>query len=425
MHMRIPVILFACMLSITAMGQERKIQATWYVDGAKEKYENRSHTSLESLEQGTSVIYATNSVDLILTRLRMNKASGGVIDEDRMDTGRNSALLADCGSKVTMEFCEVVSHTPQADGVTASGKGTRIKLEEGSVTTNRLASKAICAIHGADVIVHKTEVNTSGNQSPAFFALDSGAVTVTEAFGLNAGQASPSFYVSTGKISADKCRMSSAKWTICSLDDGLLELTGNELKAGGICGFLVYGADRERECRSYGVLNLKKNTITVSEGPLILLTNSGADIYLTGNKISCKNDEIISVRRDEWGTKGLNQGDGSLYLEKQTLNGDIFVDSISSLSVFLKKGAKLNGRITGDPTDRRVVKINMYKGSTWTVKGDIYVTAVSFEGLSLEKGLKQIKGKHVIYYDPDALINSHLEGKEYRTGGGVLRPMKK
>ena len=42
----------------------------------------------------------------------------------------------------------------------------------------------------------------------------------------------------------------------------------------------------------------------------------------------------------------------------------------------------------------------------------------------LEKGLKQLKGKHVIYYDASNLINSYLEGKEYKTGGGWLRPMK-
>lgn len=425
MYKRIRTIVFVCLLPIFALGQNKGIQATWYVDGAKEKYENRSHTSLESMEQGSSVVYATNGVDLILTKLRMNKTSGGIVDDDRRETGRNSALLADGGSRVLIESCYVTSHSTQADGITANGKGTIAIIQEGSVNTYRSASTAVGAINGAEVTVQKTEVNTSGNQSPAFFALDSGAVKVTEAFGLNAGQASPSFYVSTGKIDAEKCRMSSAKWTIGSLDDGLMEITGSELKAGGVCGFLVYGADRERECRSYGVLNLKKNTITVSEGPLILLTNSNADITLTGNKISCKDDEIISVRRDEWGVKGLNQGDGTVNLEKQTLNGDIFVDSISCLTLCLKKGAKLNGRITGDPTDRRIVKVLMHKGATWTVKGDVYLTAISFEGVSKEKGLKQIKGKHVLYYDPDALINSSLEGKEYKTGGGVLRPMKK
>ncbi|MBO4723751.1 MAG: hypothetical protein J5596_00330 [Bacteroidaceae bacterium] len=418
------LLMFWALFPMLAMGQTN-IQASWYVDGSKVKFENRSHTSLESMDQGASVIYATNGVELILTKLRMNKTSGAILDDDRRETGRNSALLADAGSQVLLEFCEVTSHASQANGVTASGKGTKITLQEGVMTTNRAASMAVNSIHGAEVIVKKTEVNTSGNQSAGIFALDSGLVVATEAFGLCGGQASPLFYVVSGKIQADKCRMSSAKWTIGSVDDGLLEVTGSELKAGGICGFLVYGADRDRKCRSYGVLNLKKNTITVSEGPLILLTNSFADITLTGNKISCKSDEIISVRRDEWGVKGLNQGDGHLYLEKQTLNGDIFVDSISSLSVFLKKGAKLNGAITGDPTDTREVKVVMHKGSSWTVKGDVYLTAVSFDGVSMEKGLKQIKGKHVIYYDADALINSSLGGKEYKTGGGVLRPMKK
>ena len=42
----------------------------------------------------------------------------------------------------------------------------------------------------------------------------------------------------------------------------------------------------------------------------------------------------------------------------------------------------------------------------------------------LEKGLKQLKGKHTIYYDPSDPANAQLEGKEYKTGGGKLCPLK-
>ena len=217
--------------------------------------------------------------------------------------------------------------------------------------------------------------------------------------------------------------MSAGKWTIGSVDNGLIELNDNELKAGSVCGFLVYGADgKDRERRSSGKLILKNNNITVTEGPLLFVTNAMGEISLSGNKISCRNDEIICIKADEWGVKGSNQGQGTIDVEKQTLKGDIYVDSISTLKLVLNKGAKLNGSITGMPSDRREVRVTMGKGSVWTVKGDVYLTDIMFEQ-PIEKGLKQIKGKHVIYYDPD--LSTGLGGKEYKTGGGVLKPMKR
>ena len=59
----------------------------------------------------------------------------------------------------------------------------------------------------------------------------------------------------------------------------------------------------------------------------------------------------------------------------------------------------------------------------WTVKGESYLTSIEFTK-SLKKGLKQLKGKHVIYYDPDDTRNASLGGREYKTGGGKLCPLR-
>lgn len=424
MLMRFKVLFCVCMLPALVWGQSRKPYASWYVDGAKEKSENRSHTALEAFEQGQSVIYATNAVDLYLTYLRVNKTSGGIMADDRRETGANSALLADGASKVRLDRCEVISHSAQADGITASGQDTKVTVNEGTVSTSRQFSVGVSSINNALVTVNKTEVNTIDHQSPAFYVHNGGEMTVTEAFGRNTGQASPEFYVGGGKISATKCRLNSAKWTIGSVDTGLLEVSASELKSGGICGFLVYGAnDKVNELRALDRLVLVKNKITVGEGPLILVTNAGGEITLSKNKINCKDDVIIAVKADEWGVKGANMGNAMIDLVNQSLKGDIYVDSISSLELYLKKGGKLNGAITGNPCDGRSVNVHLEKGGAWTVKGDVYVNRVTFEQ-PLKKGLKQLKGKHVIYYDADDPYNEPLGGKEHKTSGGWLRPMK-
>ena len=42
----------------------------------------------------------------------------------------------------------------------------------------------------------------------------------------------------------------------------------------------------------------------------------------------------------------------------------------------------------------------------------------------VEKAVKSLKGKHTIYYDPSDPANAPLGGKEYKTGGGRLCPLK-
>lgn len=412
--------IFLMVLGLADASAQGQFSATWFVDGAKVKNENRSHTTLEAMEQGSSVIYATNGVDLILTKLRMNKTSGSIVDEDRRQTGRNSALLADGGSKVLMEVCDLTSHTPQADGITSSGEGTRVIVQEGTITINRAGSAAVSAIHGGDVVVQETAVNTAGNQSPAFIALDGGSIDVTGAFGLTAGQASPLFH-SDGKVVATKCRMNAARWTIGNVEDGQLMLVKNEVKSGGISGFLLYST---KDAAVESMLNLADNKISVGEGPVFLVTNNNnAHISVKGNSISCKSNILMEVRADDWGTKGQNGGHAHLWVDKQSLSGKIFVDSISTLEVGLRKGAKLNGQINDKENRCAQVSVHIGTGSSWTSKGESYLTSITFEQ-PLAKGLKQLKGNHTIYYDPQDPANAPLEGKEHKTGGGVLRPLK-
>ena len=419
--MRIKVLFFVCLLPVLVWGQNRKPMASWYVDGNKEKSENRSHTALEATDQGYSVVYATNGVDLILTNLRMNKTSGGIVDSDRRQTGVNSALLADAASRVRVEYCDVTSHAPQSDGITASGDSTRIIITKGTVTTNRPGSVGISSIHGAEISVTETQMTTYDHQSAAFYALDGGKLDITAALGKTGGQGSPLFH-SSGVMTATKCRMTSGKWTVGNVEDGSLDLSKNVVSAGGVSGFLLYSTKDDNNIHS--VLNLTQNSISVGEGPLFMVTNNNdANIIVQGNSFKCKSDELIEVKADEWGVKGSNGGHATLTVNKQTLKGDSFVDSISSLNVVLNKGGRLNGNINKEENRCAKVHVQVNAGGRWTSKGDSYITSITF-AQPLEKGLKQLKGKHTIYYDPSDPANAQLEGKEYKTGGGKLCPLK-
>ena len=161
---------FAWVLLTAAVASgQSSYRATFLVDGATEKKDvYRSHTSLESFESGASVVYATAGADLTLTRMRLNKTSGSSIDPDRRETGRNSVVLADGGSKLLLEYCDVNSHTAQADGLSASGDGTVVMVEEGNFNITRATSTAVNATNHSKITVHKSNVYTYSNQSPSF-----------------------------------------------------------------------------------------------------------------------------------------------------------------------------------------------------------------------------------------------------------------
>lgn len=394
--------------------------ATFYADGAKEKDQNKSYVSLEAYEQGSSVVYATNQVNLYVIKLRMAKTAGGINDENRRFNGLNSVLLADKGSRITIDDCEIRSNTPLADGLSAIGSGTFVKLNKGLVATTRNNSSALNAIKDGVVYVSETEVNTYSDQSSLFYTSQGGNMDVSEAIGGSSGQASPLFY-SSGTLNGYKCHLNSAKWTIGNVDGGTLTLQKSVLKSGGICGFLVYGVHNKE---GHGMLNLSKNSITVNEGPLFLVTNTdNASITLSGNKIKCKDKELMSVRSDDWGEEGKNGGHVSLFVEKQALTGDINVDSISGMYLILKSGAKYTGQINARENRSADVRVKLGAKSQWKSNGESYLTSIEFEQ-PVEKAVKSLQGKHTIYYDPADPANAPLGGKVYKTGGGTLCPLK-
>lgn len=365
--------IIACILlcTISVSAQVTDYRATYYVDGAEKKDQFRSHTSLESVEQGGSVVYATNGVDLILTKMRLNKTSGSISDPDRRETGRNSVILADGGSKVLLELCDVVSHISQADGITAKGRDTKVTVQEGKISINRTGGTAVNVVAGGAVELNETDITTDS-------------------------------------------------WALCNVDGGTVTFNDCIMKEGGVCGFLLYGA---KSNDGHGTLNLNRNMLTVSDGPMFLVTNTNASIIMTGNKINGMTDELMSVKADYWGPKGANGGNASLILKKQSVSGDIKVDSLSSLELKLQKGARLNGRINPNENRCAQVKVKIESGAVWTVKGDTYLTSIEFTR-PVKKGLKQLKGKHVIYYDPNDADNAPLGGREYKTGGGKLCPLR-
>lgn len=122
----------------------------------------------------------------------------------------------------------------------------------------------------------------------------------------------------------------------------------------------------------------KNSTITTNKGDSFYVTNTTATINLENNKI-VNNDttgNFLRIKSDSWGSSGSNGGDVTLNLTSQNVEGNIVVDSLSTLIVNMSS-SNYEGIINGENTAKNI-KLIIKSSSKIKLLGDSYVT--SFEG---------------------------------------------
>lgn len=81
------------------------------------------------------------------------------------------------------------------------------------------------------------------------------------------------------------------------------------------------------------------------------------------------------------GTQWKNGGQVKLLANKQTLNGHIKADSISSVTIKLNQGSTLTGAINPNNTAKKA-SLTLSKDSIWNVTADSYLTELNNEDSS-------------------------------------------
>lgn len=77
-----------------------------------------------------------------------------------------------------------------------------------------------------------------------------------------------------------------------------------------------------------------------------------------------------------WGTAGSNGAQVDATFDSQTVEGDIVVDTISTLNLTLSNNSSFTGTI--NIIDNAVVTVE--KGSTWTLIGDCSISSLDNQG---------------------------------------------
>ena len=304
-----------------------------------------------STEGSQNALLVTNGISKI-SNAKITKL-GNSNDENLDFYGTNAAVLVKNGT-LNMDGGSVTANGLHANG-TINLTNTNIKI-----TSNN--SGAIMVTGGGKLNAINVTAETDGNSS-ALIRSDRGGGTMIvngEKYTAN-GIGSPVIY-STADVTVNNATLISTKsegavvegknlitLNNVNLTDTNTTLNGNSETYKNIFIYQSMSGDADEGTASF---TAKDSTITTNKGDTIFVTNTKATISLTNNKI-INNDStgaFLRIQSGKWGRSGSNGGDVTLNINNQTINGDIFVDNISTLNMKLTNGSNYTGKINGNNT---------------------------------------------------------------------------
>ena len=336
-----------------------------------------------STEGSQNAFLVTNGTSKI-SNAKITK-SGNSNDENSDFYGTNAAVLVKNGT-LNIDGGSVTTNGSHANGVFAYANGT-INLTNTNIKTTSNNSGAIMVTGGGKLNATNVTAETDGNSSAPIRSDRGGGIMIVNGGKYTAnGIGSPIIY-STANVTVNNATLISTKsegavvegknsitLNNVNLTDTNTTLNGNSETYKNIFIYQSMSGDADEGLASFSA---KDSTITTNKGDTIFVTNTKATISLTNNKI-INNDStgaFLRIQSGKWGRSGSNGGDLTLNANNQIINGDIFVDNISTLNMKLTNGSNYTGKINGNNTAKNIT-LSLDSTSKIKLTGDTYVNTL-------------------------------------------------
>ena len=380
--------------------------------------ENLSGKTLSSTTSDQSVVYITQSgINIINSNL--NKASGDSSNTENSEFyGVNAAVLVN-GGGLTMTDGTITTAAKGANAICATNNG-KVTISGTTITsTGSGSARGLHATYGGKIEANKVNISTKGG-SCATLATDrgEGTVTCTECTLSTAGAGSPLIY-STGDITISKTTgtATGAQAVVIEGKNTATIKESSNLKCNAMpnrktvdqCGVMLYQSMSGDAASGTSTFNCDKSTIEIqssssvySSAPMFFITNTQAKINLEECTFKYGSGVFLKAEgTSEWGSSGSNGGVVTLTLTNQDIEGDIIVDSISSLTINLV-GSSIKGKINEANTAAKLA-INLDSDSKITLTGNSYYTSISNEKTD---GTNLINGTYKWTYTEEKEVKS-------------------
>ena len=364
-------------------------------------YSSTSYSSTGDDENALRVDGATVTLDSVT----VDKSAGSSSNtEDGDFYGQNAALLATNGANVTIKNATVNSSAQNGNGIFSYGTGTTVNVSDSTITTTADNSGGIQTTGGGTTNATNLTVNTSGNSAAAIRSdRGGGTVVVDKGTYTSNGYNSPAVYstadvtVSNATLTANNSESlviegkNSIKLNNCDVSGNMSSTEGSSSDEN-VHNVMIYQSMSGDAEVGTSEFDMTGGSLTGNNGDMFYITNTHSIINLSNVDITNKDADAYLMRvtgnsaARGWGKAGANGAQVEFTASNQTLNGDIAVDTVSTLNMTLTDSSDFTGTINiidnaqnGTAVDNNAV-VTIDSDSTWTLTGDCTVTSLENNG---------------------------------------------
>ena len=292
--------------------------------------------------------------------------------------GDNAAIFAANGATLNLSNMVVETNGTHANAVFSYGEGTSVNVSDSYIETSGNCSGGIMTTGGGTMNAENLTINTSGNSSAAIRSdRGGGTVTVTGGSYTTSGTGSPVIY-STADITVNNAEMeSTASQGVVVEGKNSVTLNNVELTADNN----TKNSDKSDYYQAVMIytssFTMNGGRLTNANGDIFFVNNTATTIDLTGAEIINNGDGIfLRAAAAGWGSEGSNGGHVNMTAADQEINGDMVVDEVSELNLYLKDNSSFTGAINSDG-EAGSVYVEIEEGSRWVLTGDSYITSLT------------------------------------------------
>ncbi|PWJ69612.1 hypothetical protein B0O40_1983 [Ruminococcaceae bacterium R-25] len=345
------------------------------------------------------------------SNIKVTKTGDSASGDEADFYGDNAAIFATDGATLTLTEIAVDTNGTHANAVFSYGNGTTVNISNSVITTSGNCSGGLMTTGGGTMNASNLDIHTTGNSSAAIRS-DRGGGTVTVDGGtyVTDGTGSPAIY-STADITVSNATLESTQSEGVVVEGknsvtlNNVNLTANNTKHNSdksisYNAVMIYQSMSGDASVGLAKFTMSGGSITNKNGDIFFVNNTATTITLENVEIVNQDSNGVFLREAAagWGSEGSNGGKVNLYLKKQAQTGDIIVDNVSALNLYLSENTTYTGAINA--ANEGEVYVEIEKGSTWVLTGDSYIT-----GLTCEADAVDLNG-HKLY----------VGGTEYTAG---------
>ena len=324
-------------------------------------------------------------------------SNGAPSGDSSMGAGSSQDSI-DGTTEANIENVEITTYSDKSRGLDATYNGI-INAKNVVINTNGQSCAALATDRGeGEVHVTNSELNTgvskeSGRGSPIIYS--TGNITVADSTG-------------TAYVSQIACieGKNSIELTNCDLSaaaGGNREDNGEYVDLGGVFIYQSMSGDADVGTSTFtaknSVLSIESDSDYYETAPMFHVTNTKAIINVESTELNYGSGTLLDVSgQSQWGTVGSNGGELTFNAKSEILDGNIIVDSISSLNMTLSSTSYIGSINPSDDFGQTNVVID--SGSDWTLDGDSHLTSLENNGEINYEG-------HTLYVDGEAYTESN------------------